>query len=332
MVSQLPIRQPPSPRDPGRPDRSRPGSDTRARRSWLAGAACLVAFSAALAGIPTRVGAAERDTFRESGKVVHVADGDTFDIKLDGSGTKQRVRIIGIQAPEIGWCGGAAATAALKKILPLGTKVRLSSIKASSGNAPKGIWRIKRSVYKKIGGQWTDISPNLLTQGLVFPFPFIGETTHNDQYLQMAFSAARARVGLYAPNRCGSHDSLRERIKLEVATGAPGADPSANAEFVMLFNGSANTVNLAGWMVQDTSPLNAYFFPKGAAVRGDDYVVVYSGNGTNGIAPGGRRDDRVFYSGLGAIWNDDTPDIAFLFDNEGKANTGNLRDWLILNQ
>lgn len=299
-------------------------------RKWLAGIAA-AALTSSLAILPTPVDAAERDTFRESGKVVHIADGDTFDVKLDGSGAKQRVRVIGIQAPEIGWCGGAAATAALKKVLPIGTKVRLSSIKADSGNAPKGVWRIKRSVYKKVSGRWTDVSPTLLTQGVVFPFPFIGETTHNEQYLQLAFNAARFRVGLYAPNRCGSHASIRERIKVEVVTGAPGADPSANAEFVMLFNGSATTVNLAGWMVQDTSPLNAFFFPKGASLRGDDYVVVYSGNGTNGVAPGGQRDDRVFYSALGAIWNDDTPDIAFLFDNEGKAETGNLRDWLLLN-
>ncbi|MGV1004392.1 MAG: lamin tail domain-containing protein [Candidatus Nanopelagicales bacterium] len=292
------------------------------------------ALGVVMAGIgvlPSGARAAGPDVYRESGKVVHVADGDTFDIKLAGSGAKQRVRIIGIQAPEIKWCGGNTATAALKKLLPIGTKVRLSSIKAESGNSPQGIWRIKRSVYKKVNGQWVDIAPQLLTSGLVFPFPFIGETTHNEQYTQLAFTAARARIGLYEPNRCGAAKTARERIKLEVVTGAPGADPSANAEFVMLFNGSDHDVNLSGWMVQDTSPLNSYFFPKGTTLRSNDYVVVFSGKGDNGVAPNGARDDRYFHSGLGSIWNDNTEDIAYLFDNEGRSETGNLRDWLILN-
>jgi hypothetical protein len=29
-------------------------------------------------------------------------------------------------------------------------------------------------------------------------------------------------------------------------------------------------------------------------------------------------------------WNNDTTDIAFLFDDAGKDKTGNLRDWLIV--
>jgi hypothetical protein len=83
-------------------------------------------------------------------------------------------------------------------------------------------------------------------------------------------------------------------------------------------------------MVQDTSPLNAFFFPKGARVRADDYVVVFSGKGTRGVAPDGSRDERFFYAGTGMRWNNDTADIAFLFDDAGKDRTGNLRSWLIV--
>ena len=164
----------------------------------------------------------------------------------------------------------------------------------------------------------------------VFPFPFIGETTHNSQYLATAETATRARIGLYDPNRCGDSWKPRERLKLEVVTGAPGRDFGANSEFVMVFNGSDRDVGLSGWMVQDTSPLNAYFFPRGAVVRANDYVVVFSGTGKRGVAPGGSKDPRVFYSGIGHMWNDDVTEIAFLFDNAGSAQTGNLRDWLVV--
>jgi endonuclease YncB( thermonuclease family) len=280
--------------------------------------------AASLAAAPSAV-----ERFRESGTVVRVLDGDTFDIK-EGSGKVQRVRVIGIQAPEVSWCGGSAATAALKRILPKGTFVKLASRKESSGNAPKGVWRVKRSVFKQVNGKWSDIAPQLVSAGLVFPFPFIGETTHNAQYLALAENAARARIGLYDPNRCGDSDRPRERLKLEVVTGAPGRDYGPNSEFVLVFNGSDHDVSLSGWMVQDTSPLNAFFFPAGAVVRANDYVVVFSGTGTRGVAPGGRKDSRVFYSRIGHMWNDNVTEIAFLFDNTGGADTGNLRDWLVV--
>lgn len=270
-----------------------------------------------------------KEKWRETGEVVKILDGDTFDMTT-ASGSLQRVRIIGIQAPETKWCGGKAATKALAAVLPLGTKVRLASRKASSGNAPSGVWRIKRTVHKKVGGRWVDIAPSLLARGLVFPFPFIGEASHNSEYLKIAWRASEQRIGLYDPNHCGSSKAAGQRLKLEVLANGPGENRNANAEFVMVFNGSAKDIKLGGWMVQDTSPLNAYFFPKGAVVRANDYVVVYSGNGKNGISPDGRRDKRAFYSRTGPKWNNTTTDIAFLFDSQGKSRTGNLREWLVV--
>ena len=62
----------------------------------------------------------------------------------------------------------------------------------------------------------------------------------------------------------------------------------------------------------------------------DDFVVVFSGKGAQGVAPDGTRDERFFYAGTGMRWNNDTADIAFLFDDAGKDRTGNLRSWLIV--
>ncbi len=60
--------------------------------------------------------------------VVWVDDGDTIDVNLP-SGRRQRVRLIGINAPENNpestQCGGADATAGLRARLPLGSRVRL---------------------------------------------------------------------------------------------------------------------------------------------------------------------------------------------------------------
>lgn len=279
------------------------------------------------AAVPAAQAKAEEEAWRETGTVARILDGDTFDLATtDGT---QRVRITGIQAPESTWCGGEEATDALRAIIPEGTEVRLASRKESSGNAPNGVWRLKRTVHTKVEGTWVDVAPALLEAGLVFPFPFIGEDAHNDEYLSRGWQAHEAGVGLYDPALCGSAEGADQRVELEVVADGPGRD-SPDSEFVMVFNGSDRDIDLDGWMVQDTSPLNAYFFPKGAAVRSDDFVVVFSGSGTQGVAPDGSRDDRYFYAATGMRWNNETSDIAFLFDDTGDDRTGNLRDWLIL--
>ena len=279
--------------------------------------------------IPSAEARPTKEQWRESGVVANVLDGDTFDMTTETG--LMRVRVIGIQAPESSWCGGKEAKAALKEILPEGTEVRLTSRKESSGNAPTGVWRIKRTVHVEVDGEWVDIAPGLLSRGVVFPFPFIGEDVHNEQYMALALTASQKQLGVFDPTACGSSGSAAdlEHLSLEVVADGPGH--GADAEFVMIYNGSDHDIDLRGWMVQDTSPLNAYFFPKGAVVRADDYVVVFSSSGERSVAPDGSQDDRFFYAGTGVRWNNDTTDIAFLFDDAGKDKTGNLRDWLIVN-
>ena len=194
--------------------------------------------------------------------------------------------------------------------------MRLASVKTGSGNAPLGVWRLKRTVHIERDGEWVDIAPSLLREGIVFPFPFIGEDAHNDQYLALGLDAHDKQIGVYDPTRCGPSPSADQRVELEVVADGPGAD-TADSEFVMVFNGSDADIDLTGWMVQDTSPLNAFFFPNGSFVRADDYVVVYSSSGRRGVAPDGSTDDRYFYAGTGMRWNNTTTDIAFLFDDAG---------------
>ena len=286
------------------------------------------ATRATVGSVPTSLAAkTKKETWRESGDVVRVLDGDTFD--MTSNGKVIRVRVTGIQAPESKWCGGKEAKKALQAVLPKGTTVRLASIKEKSGNAPTGIWRVKRTVHVKAGDEWVNLAPPLLAKGLVFPFPFIGEDAHNDEYLALGWKASEAGLGLYDVNACGASRVAGEHLRLEVVADGPGP-ANADAEFVMIFNGSTRDLDLSRWMIQDTSPLNAFFFPKGARVRADDYVVVYSGKGTQGVAPDGSRDERFFYAGTGMRWNNDTADIAFLFDSAGKDKTGNLRSWLII--
>ena len=262
----------------------------------------LLAMLLLIVAVPSAEARSGKEQWRETGKVVRVLDGDTFDMRTKSEVV--RVRINGIQAPERNWCGGTEAKRALQELLPKGATVRLASLREGSGNAPYGTWRLKRTVHVRSGDDWVDVAPALLSRGIVFPFPFIGEDAHNDEYLELGWRASTQQIGVYDPNHCGTSAAGRGQLRLEVMGDAPGRD-TAEGEFVMVFNGSDQDIDLSGWMVQDTSPLNAYFFPQGAKVRADDYVVVFASDGRRGVAPDGTRDDRFFYADTGAIWNND---------------------------
>lgn len=91
---------------------------------------------ALIAGLLTVVGAASpsaadsaQATLRQQGKIVKVVDGDTVDVRLR-SGKEKRVRLVGIDTPEVYngiECGGPEASTSLKSLLPVGTRVRLVS-------------------------------------------------------------------------------------------------------------------------------------------------------------------------------------------------------------
>lgn len=56
--------------------------------------------------------------------VTRIVDGDTIRV----TGQTERVRLFGIDAPEAGKPGGAEATAALERLIPPGTGVRLEPV------------------------------------------------------------------------------------------------------------------------------------------------------------------------------------------------------------
>jgi endonuclease YncB( thermonuclease family) len=96
-----------------------------ARTSVLVVAAGLVALGAT--SLPAS--AAGERTLRQRATVVKVVDGDTLDARLR-SGRERRVRLIGIDTPEVYdvvECGGPQASRSLKRLLPVGSRVRLVS-------------------------------------------------------------------------------------------------------------------------------------------------------------------------------------------------------------
>lgn len=66
---------------------------------------------------------------KQRARVVKVVDGDTIDVRL-ASGKTKRVRLIGIDTPEVYGgleCGGKKASASMRRLTPIGTRVVLVS-------------------------------------------------------------------------------------------------------------------------------------------------------------------------------------------------------------
>jgi micrococcal nuclease len=75
----------------------------------------LLACALVVAVLVPAVHARSTGSFRLAGSVTRVVDGDTVDVRLP-SGKRERVRLIGIDTPEVGTCHAAAATTATRRL------------------------------------------------------------------------------------------------------------------------------------------------------------------------------------------------------------------------
>ena len=146
-----------------------------------------------------------------SGRVVQVIDGDTVDIRLDG--TTERVRLIGVDTPETVahdravQCFGAEASARTKALLPPGTEVRVERDEVTRdqyGRLLAYVWRIDDEVLVNLA----------LVEG-----GFADAVTFGDNealYSRFAAAEAKARAdgtGLWST--CGGPD-------VDLGAGPPG--------------------------------------------------------------------------------------------------------------
>ncbi|HEX6335879.1 MAG TPA: thermonuclease family protein [Jiangellaceae bacterium] len=103
---------------------------------------CLVAGCATA----TRDGSSEPGGVAMDGEqavVLHVVDGDTFDVELSG-GSTERVRLPQIDAPELDECGYAESSAALEELV-WGETVRLAQTESGPGRDDHG--RLLRATW-----------------------------------------------------------------------------------------------------------------------------------------------------------------------------------------
>jgi len=268
---------------------------------------------------------------------VHLADdGDTVKAKiLNGKkfGPRERVRLTGIQAPELfnysrktrrGACMGVEATEALEHMVHNST-VRLVAQKASSRSIGDTRVRLRRSIQVKRGGKWIDPAAELLRRGLALWFPNGQEWAWNGPYSRLAEEAAAKGIGIWNPLACGkSGPSQTSPLSIKPKWDGENKD-RASGEWIRITNHDpVNSVPLAGWAVRDAHLRGdkhqpGYNFPASAVIPPSGSIVVNVGQGTDTVSTfhwGFAERETVFENAS----NDkkQAGDGAYLFDPHGE--------------
>jgi endonuclease YncB( thermonuclease family) len=235
---------------------------------------------------------------------VDVIDGDTLTIEVGG--VAERVRLVGINAPEDGECFSEEATAALAELVD-GRTVRLAVDETDRDR----YGRLLR--YVSVGDQL--VNEALVRAGVARSAAYPPDTARQAD-LDAAEAAARAAgVGLWAVGACGPAPvggDQTVRIVTVVADPEGPDEQVANEELATIENGGEAAADLSGWVLKDTTASHRFTFPAGFRLSPGGQVHVHTGCGEPGPA------DLYWCNQGSMVWNNDG-DTAYLEDPNGNT-------------
>ncbi|QYG95002.1 thermonuclease family protein [Iamia sp. SCSIO 61187] len=121
--------------------------------------------------------------------VTSITDGDTF------RAGEERVRLIGIDTPEVSFgveCYGHEATAALERLIPVGTEVRL----VGDVEPVDRYDRTLAYVYRRADGLHVNL--RLAEEGYALPLTVPPNVAHERAFADAAARARQANLGLWS--------------------------------------------------------------------------------------------------------------------------------------
>lgn len=133
--------------------------------------------------------------------VDHHVDGDTIDIVIDG--TEERVRLTGIDTPEVAHggsperpgnyaeCFGDAAAAFIVDLLPIGTSVRLERDVVARDD----YGRLLAYVYRSTDGLFVNVE--LVRRGFAQPLTITPNVAYASEFVDAARLAESEDIGLW---------------------------------------------------------------------------------------------------------------------------------------
>jgi len=162
----------------------------------------LVALTLAIAAIGACGGSGSEGP-PDQGKVTKITDGDTLRVQLNG-GVEEKVRMIGIDTPEVHGrgglreCFGKEASAELGRLVPIGTTVRLeidAEPRDRYGRLLAYVYRMPDDLH---------INLEMAERGFAAPLTIPPNVAFADDFVGAAASARDAGRGLWSA--CGGPD------------------------------------------------------------------------------------------------------------------------------
>jgi len=235
--------------------------------------------------------------------VVEVVDGDTLVVEVDGA--RERLRLVGVNAPERGECLAEAAARWLGERVG-GREVRLAADRSDRDQ----YGRLLR--YVEVGG--ADVGAELVGAGLALARRYPPDTGRADEYERRQREAQAAAVGMWAPDACGAPTAGASEVAItEVRFDADGDDNrNLNDEWVRITNEGDRPADLGGFVVKDTSASHRYTVPAGFVLASGASVTVRTGCGADTTT------DLHWCREGSAVWNN-SGDTAFLLDPAGNV-------------
>jgi micrococcal nuclease len=232
--------------------------------------------------------------------VVEVVDGDT--IRVTGRSGEATVRLVGVNAPEVGECFYDEATAALRFTIGSGG-VRLERDVSDVDQFDRWLRFVESPEGVDIGGE-------LVAAGYVRSHWYEPDTSRNVKYDDLQSAAQDEGAGFWATDACGSGVASDTSIEVGGQFDAPGNDNlNLGEEWVTFTNTSELRLDLTGWRVADESSSHRYEFAALSLAPGAR-VTLFTGCGTDTDTA------RYWCNEDSAVWNNDG-DTVFLTDPKG---------------
>jgi len=265
-------------------------------------ALCALAAAGCGGGAPGAAGGAP-ETTGPAARAEAVVDGDTLDVRIGG--VTERVRIVGINAPERGECRSAEATERLTELVEGAALVLLAD---ESDRDRFG--RLLR--YVEADGR--DVGEQLVREGAAVVRVSAPDTAREDRLRAAQADARRAGAGLWGDAACGAPVAGATGMRIAgLRLDAVGDDAAnANDEWVEVANAGTGAVDLTGWTLRDESASHRFTFPGGFVLAPGAAVRVRSGCGDDSAT------DLHWCVTGSAVWNNDG-DTAFLLDPGGNV-------------
>jgi|GEM_PF-2162384 len=126
--------------------------------------------------------------------VTRIVDGDTLDVKINGK--IERIRLIGINAPELSKCFGLQASNKAKELLT-GKNVLLESDESQGDKDKYG--RLLRYVFFEDG---TNFNKLMVSEGYAREYTYHLPYKYQQEFRQAQKKAMKAKKGLWGDNVC----------------------------------------------------------------------------------------------------------------------------------